>query len=75
MEDLIAFLVDDHLYSWACQFILHPWSSKKKKNTYIKKKKEGSKVMHNPFWDRVGLLPEEYHGLQRNKIHIGVVNN
>lgn len=36
MEDLIAFLADDHLYSWACQFILHPWSSKKK---YIYKKK------------------------------------
>lgn len=31
--------------------------------------------MHNPFWDRVGLLPEEYHGLQGNKIHIGAVKN
>lgn len=67
MEDLIAFLADDHLDFWACQFKLHPWSSEKKK--------EGSKVMHNPLWVRVGLLPGEYPRLQGNKIHIGAVNN
>lgn len=41
----------------------------------VKKKKEGSKVMHNPLWVRVGLLPGEYPRLQGNKIHIGAVNN